>query len=255
MLAEFVTANLFAFFTVFARLGAALMLMPPFGDTFIPPRIRLSLALAISALVTPLAAPTLPALPEGPIELAVILIGEIAVGLFIGGLTRILMSGLHTASIVIAYQTGLGAATAFAPDQGSDQGVMFGRLLTLVALVLLFETNLHQMLLLTLIDSYRALPPGGLPPAGDFATMAVDFMAGAFVIAVKVAAPLLVIGFLFYVGIGLLSRLMPAMQVFFVALPLQMALGFWVLMVGLSTMMLWYLEFFEERVAGMFPGG
>ena len=80
-------------------------------------------------------------------------------------------------------------------------------------------------------------------------------MSGAFVIAVKVAAPLLVIGFLFYVGIGLLARLMPAMQVFFVALPLQMVLGFWILMVGMSTMMLWYLEFFEERVTGMFPGG
>lgn len=255
MLAEFLSTNLFAFFTVFARLGAALMLLPPFGDMFVPPRIRLSLALALSALVTPLAAPVLPALPENSVELALILGGEIAVGLFIGGLARILMSGLHTAGIVVAYQTGLGAATAFAPDQGGDQGVMIGRLFTILALVLLFVTDLHQTLLMALVDSYRSLPPAGIPPAGDFAALAIDFMAGAFVIAVKVAAPLLVIGFLFYVGIGLLARLMPAMQVFFVALPLQMALGFWILMVGLSTMLLWYLEFFQEQIAGMFPGG
>ncbi len=254
MLAEYLSTNLFAFFTVFARLGAALMLLPPFGDTFVPRRTRLALAIAVSLLVAPVVASTLPALPAAPVELGLILAGEILIGLFIGGLAKILLSGLHTASIVIAYQTGLGAATAFSPDQG-DQGVMIGRFFTLVALVLLFSTGLHHMLILALIESYRALPPAGLPPVGDFAEMAIDFIAGAFVIAVKVAAPLLVIGFLFYLGIGLLSRLMPAMQVFFVALPLQMALGFWIMMVGLSTMMLWYLEFFEERVLGMMSGG
>ena len=253
MLAEFLSTNLFAFFTVFARLGAALMLLPPFGDTFVPRRTRLSLAIAVSLVVTPLAAPRLPALPAGSLELALILGSEIVVGLFIGGLARILMSGLHTASIVIAYQTGLGAATAFAPDQG-EQGVMIGRFFTLTALTLLFTTDLHHMLLLALVDSYNVLPPAGLPPVGDFATMAIEFISGAFVIAVKVAAPLLVVGILFYVGIGLLSRLMPAMQVFFVALPLQMALGFWILMVGMSTIMLWYLEYFEESITGIFSG-
>ncbi len=254
MLAEALTAEVFAFLVVFARLGSALMLLPPFGETFVFARARLALALAISALVVPLAAPTLPSLPEAPIELAIILGGEIAVGLFIGGLARLLLSVLHTASILVAYQTGLGTATVFDPGQ-NQQGAIIGRFFTLLGLVLLFATDLHHALLAALIDSYRTLPPGSLPPADDFAGQAIDYISGAFVVAVQVAAPVLVLGLLFYLGLGLLGRLMPAIQVFFVALPLQIALGFWVVTASLSAMMLWYLEYFDESVTRMLRVG
>ncbi len=247
MLAQFLTTEIFAYVTVFARIGAALMLMPPFGDVFVFARTRLALALALSAVVVPLAGPALPRLPEGPFALTLILGGEIGIGLFIGGLARLLLSGLHTASMLVAYQTGLGAATMFDPSQ-NEQGAIIGRFFSMLALVLLFATDLHHALILALVDSYRALPPGGFPPAGDFAQQAMSFMSGAFVVAVQVAAPVLVVGLLFYLGLGLLGRLMPTMQVFFVALPLQIMLGFWVVMVALSAMMLWYFEYFEDGV-------
>ncbi len=250
MLAEVLAAEVFAFLTVFARLGAALMLLPPFGEKLVLVRARLVLALAISALVTPLAAPVLPPTPELPIELVIVLGGEIAVGLFIGGLARLLLSALHTASILVAYQSGLGTATVFDPSQNA-QGVIISRFFSMMALVLLFATDLHHALLIALIDSYRTLPPGALPVTGDFAAQAIDFIAGAFVVALQVAAPVLIIGLLFYLGLGLLGRLMPAIQVFFVALPLQIALGFSVVMAGLSAMMLWYLEYFGESIVRM----
>ncbi len=250
MLAEALAADVFAFLIVFARLGAALMLLPPFGETFILVRARLALALALSALVTPLTALALPPPPEAPVDLVIVLGGEIAVGLFIGGLARLLLSALHTASILVAYQTGLGAATVFDPTQ-NEQGVIISRFFALMAVLLLFATDLHHAIIIALIDSYRTLPPGALPAAGDFAEQAIDFIAGAFVIALQVAAPLMVVGLLFYLGLGLLGRLMPAIQVFFVALPLQIALGFSVVMAGLSAMMLWYLEYFGESIVSM----
>lgn len=254
MLAEALTADVFAILLVFARLGAALMLLPPFGETFVFSRARLSLALAISVLIAPLAAPLLPPLPEAPIELLLIICGEIAVGLFIGGLARLLLSGLHTASILVAYQTGLGTATIFDPNM-NEQGVIISRFFLLVALLLLFTTDLHHALLVALIESYRVLPPGALPATGDFAGQAINFISGAFVVAAQVAAPVLVVGLLFYLGLGLLGRLMPAIQVFFVALPLQIALGFWVVMLGLSAMMLWYMEYFDESIVRLYSGG
>ncbi len=253
MLAELLNATLFAFLVVFARLGAALMLLPPFGDVFVLRRARLVLALSISVLVAPVAAPLLPAQPPGPLALVLILGGEIAVGLFIGGLARLLLSALHTASFVVAYQTGLGAATAFAPEQ-DEQGVMISQFFTLTGLTLLFATDLHHALLMALVESYRALPPGGLPPTGDFAAQAIDFIAGAFVVTLQIAAPVLLVGLLFWIGLGLLARLMPSIQIFFVALPLQIALGFWVLMVALSGMLLWYFEYFEASIGRLFGG-
>ncbi|MFQ5958595.1 MAG: flagellar biosynthetic protein FliR [Alphaproteobacteria bacterium] len=254
MLAEVLTENVFVFITVFARIGAAMMLLPPFGDTFVLRRTRLALALAVSLLLMPVAAPALPAMPPGPLALALVLGGEVAVGLFIGGLARVVFSGLHTASLLVAYQTGLATANLFAPGQ-DEHGVMVSRFFTLTALVLLFATDLHQSVLLALAESYQALPLAGLPPVGDFAEQALDFIAGAFVVAVQVAAPLLVVGLLFWIGFALLARLMPTMQVFFVALPLQIAVGFWVLMVALPGMMLWYFDYFEESIGRLLAAG
>ena len=253
MLAELVPANLFVFFVVFARIGSAMVLLPPFGEAFVFVRTRLVLALAISALATPLAAPSLPALPPGPLELTIILTAEILVGLFIGGLARILLAGLHTASMIIAYQTGLAAALAFDPSQG-QQSVVISRFFNLMALVLLFSTGLHHAMIMAVVDSYRVLPPGGLPPVGDFAGQAVAFFTGAFVIAMQVAAPVMVIGLLFYLGIGLIARLMPAIQIFFIALPLQVMLGFWITMVALSATMLWYLDYIENGIGELLSG-
>lgn len=254
MLAAALPENIFAFFTVFARLGAAFMLLPGFGESFVYLRGRLAMALVVSAVATPIAAPALPAMPDGPLELALVIAAEVTVGLFIGGLARLLLSALHTASMLIAYQSGLAAATVFDPTQNT-QGAMIGRFFSLVALVMLFATDLHHALLAGVINSYRLLPPGGLPPVGDFAAQAITFMSNAFVVALQIAAPIMVVGLLFYLGLGLVARLMPAVQVFFVALPLQILLGFWVTLMSMSAMMLWYFEYFEDGIARLLMGG
>jgi flagellar biosynthesis protein FliR len=246
--------HIYAFFAVFARLGAAFMLMPGFGESFIYLRGRLAMALMISVVATPIAAPALPALPSGPLDMTMVIASEVTVGLLIGGLARLMMSALHTASMLIAYQSGLAAATIFDPSQNT-QGAMIGRFFSLVVLVLLFATELHHDLLLAVVESYRLLPPGGLPPVGDFAAQAISFMSSAFVVALQISAPVMVVGLLFYLGLGLVARLMPAVQVFFVALPLQIFLGFWVTLMALSAMLLWYFEYFEAGIARLLIGG
>ena len=80
-------------------------------------------------------------------------------------------------------------------------------------------------------------------------------MTGAFIVALQVAAPVIVVGLMFYLGLGLVARLMPAVQVFFIALPLQVLLGFWITMVALSATMLWYFEYFEDGIAALLVGG
>ena len=79
--------------------------------------------------------------------------------------------------------------------------------------------------------------------------MAVRVMSGAFVIALQIAAPVMLVGLLFYVSIGLIARMIPQMQVFFIALPIQIVLGLYVLTVTLSAGMLWYLDHFEASIS------
>ena len=237
-------AALLAPFLVFVRVGSALIIMPGFGEPYVLARMRLLLALLISLALTAPLVPLLPALPGEPAALARLLVTEAVIGLFIGGAARTIFAALHITGTAIAFQSGLAAAAAFDPNEAT-QGTLPGTLLTTIALVLLFATDGHHLLLRALAHSYQALPPGGPLPLGEFAEVHARLIADAFAIAVRLASPLLAVGLLIYLGMGVLNRLMPAFQVFFIALPVQIVLAFAVLMLSLGGGMLVFFESFE----------
>jgi len=247
MLQELLPANLFAFFLVFARIGAAFMVLPGFGESYVFPRGRLLFALAVSLVVAPVVQAGLPALPGNPIVLALLLLSEIAIGLFMGLLARITLFSLQTAGMVIAYQSAMANALVQDPVAG-QQGAVAGSFLTTIAVVLIFITNLHHVMLAAVVDSYAVFPATGLPDMGDVADTAARLVAESFKIALQIAAPFVVIGLVFQFGVGLLARLMPQVQIFFVAMPVQIALGLFVLMVTVSAGMLLFLDRFEASI-------
>ena len=253
MLAAFLQGELFGYFLVFARLGAAIMLLPGFGEAFVSPRIRLLLALAITFAVMPIVGDRLPPLPANVFELLVVLLGEILIGLFLGALARIMFGVLQTAGSLIANFTSLGAAQALDPTTAATTPVP-SNFLTILALVLIFSTNLHHVMLGALVDSYVTFPAGSAPPLNDFAEAASRLVAQGFGLALQLAAPLMVVTTVMQVGLGLLARLMPQMQVFFVGLPLQILLGIALFAVTLAAAMQWYLDRFAEPFA-LFGGG
>ena len=116
---------------VFARLGAILMLLPGLGETYVPPRIRLSLALLITLVVWPIAAPALPALPESVGGMAGWVIREVATGLMIGAILRAFMTALATAGEVVSLQTTLSFAQSTNPMQ-AQPGSTLSAFLTLL---------------------------------------------------------------------------------------------------------------------------
>jgi flagellar biosynthesis protein FliR len=247
--------NLFAFFTVFARLGTAVMLLPGFGETQVNPRIRLGIALGASLVVLPVVSATLPPMPASPIALATVLMGEVFIGLFLGTVVRLMVSALQIAGSVVASQTGL--ANALVPEIAAQgqQGAITTNFLVLLALVLMFSADLHHEMLKGMVSSYRVFPPGDLPAVGDFSDALSRVVQRTFVIGLQMAAPLLIVGFLLSLGMGLIARLMPQLQIFFIAAPLQLALGFLVFAAALGAMMGWYLESFAELLDTFLPAG
>jgi flagellar biosynthesis protein FliR len=253
MLAELLPTNLFAFFLVFARVGTALMLLPGFGEAYVAPRIRLLLGLAIAAVLTPVLADKLPALPGTPLGLLVLLGGEILVGFFIGALARIMLAALSTAGSIIAYQTSLANALVF-DIAASQQGALLASFMSALGVLLIFVSNLHLVALRALVDSYALLPAGALPIMGDMTELIARAVSKSFLLAVQLSAPLLVLGLVFQLGIGLLSRLMPQVQVFFVAQPLQIGLGLLVLALTISVGMILFLDRFGAAVRPLLGG-
>jgi flagellar biosynthetic protein FliR len=254
MLTEYLTANAFALFFVFARIGAALMLLPGFGEVFIPARIRLLLAVGITVVVTPVVGEFIPAPPDGPLRMFVLLGHEMAVGLFLGAIARAMIAALHMAGVIIGFQTSLANASLFDP-LNAGQGTLIGSFLNVLGVFMIFAADLHHLMLIAVIDSYSLFVPGATLPLGDFSDTAARVVAQSFVLAMQLSAPFIVMGMLFYLGMGLLARLMPQVQIFFIAIPVQIFVGFLVMAATLSACMMWFLGQFQTSFRGiLLPG-
>jgi len=231
-----------AFILMFARIGTMIMLLPGLGEMSVPARIRLSIALLLTFVLFPLhrAGYAIDLRSPGPVIIA--LGQELAIGMVLGLTARVTISALQVAGSVIAQQLGLGFVTAVDPTQG-QQGLIVGNFLTLLGVTLIFATDLHHLVIAGLHDSYRLFAPGEVPVVSDVASLITKTVAGAFRVGIQLSAPFLVFGLVFNVALGVLSRLMPQMQVYFVAVPLSIMIGFLILLIVVGAMMASFLGY------------
>ncbi|MDI9409167.1 MAG: flagellar biosynthetic protein FliR [Candidatus Pacebacteria bacterium] len=247
ILGQLLTANIFVLAMVFCRLGSAMILMPGIGESVIPARFRLLFGLVLTLVLAPVVAGQIPPLPPDVASLFLLLGGEIFVGLFIGTVMRIMMTALDVAATIMSDINGLASASIFNPLL-SSQGSAIGVFLSGLALVLLFVTGLHEQIIRAMVDSYGLIVPGKLPPLGDFSQTVVEFTSRSFMLGFQLAAPTMVIITLMMVGLGVIARLVPQLQVFFVSQPLQIGAGLVILLVGLPTMMLTFMSALSEAL-------
>lgn len=251
---EFLVSGVFAFLLIFVRLGTALMIMPGVGDSFVPTNIRLMMALGMSFVITPIVQNFIPnPVPALPVLFSLILM-EFVIGLFIGTIARTLMAALDTAGMIISMTSGLANAQVFNPSMAT-QGSITGAFLSMTGVVLLFVTNMHHMLIYGLVESYHMFPVGGVPDTGSMAELMVQAFSASFLIGFQIAVPFVVVAMLLYIGMGVLSRLMPQVQVFILALPAQIMLSMLTLFLILSTVMLFWLTKFEEGMTFFLTSG
>ena len=191
------------------------MLLPGIGDTSVPARVRLILALAISLALAPTVTASYPQqAPATALALSLLIAQEVTAGVLIGTMARIIMSALTVAGSLIAVQTGLSMAETLDPTSKGEQGAVVGNFLSLLGVVLIFATNMHHLAIGAIAGSYHLIPPGTSLPTGDMAELAIRLVSGAFALGFQLAAPFLVFGFAVNASFGVLSRMMPQLQVF-----------------------------------------
>jgi flagellar biosynthetic protein FliR len=245
-----VSGLLTIYMLVFSRVGAMIMLLPAVGDMGVPPRVRLSLALAISLVLAPVVGHLYTNIPDAPMAFGVLIAQEITCGVVIGGAARLIMSALQVAGYLIATQTGLAYAQTVDPTMGV-QGAIVGTFFSLLGTVMIFATNMHHLAIAAIEGSYRMLPPGGSFPTGDIAELAIRYTSGAFLMGLELAAPFIVFGFVVTASIGLLARLMPQLQVFFVAMPINILAGFFIMMLLIGSLMSVFLNFYGQQMGAL----
>jgi flagellar biosynthetic protein FliR len=136
---------------------------------------------------------------------------------------------------------GLGFAMTVDPT-GGLQNPSIGNFLTMLGITLILASDLHHLAIAAIHESYRVLPPGGIPELTDIMALAVRAAAQGFALAVQIAAPFIVFGLLFNLGLGVLARMMPQLQVFFLAVPASIFGGMLVLLVVIGVMMSVFLD-------------
>lgn len=242
---EFVTTGVFAFILVFVRVGTAIMIMPGIGNAFVPANIRLYFALAFTFVIFPILQDRVPnPIPETFTFFTMIMMEFIA-GLFLGTVMRILLAAIDIAGMIIATQSSLANAQLFNPSFAS-QGSIVGAFLTMVAILLLLVTDMHHLMITGIIESYDLILFNQIPPMGDIANIIIQQVGFAFKIAIQMTAPFLVIVTLLNVGMGVMSKVMPQVQVFMLAVPIQVTLSLITLGIIMSTMMLYWLSSYDE---------
>ena len=247
---EGLTQIVFAAGLVFARTGAMVMLLPGFSQPGPPPRIRLAFALVLSLALGPAVAPLIPPMPSSAMQIAGLIISEVIIGLVFGAAARLLLAALAVAGQVAGLQTGLGMAQTFDPSQG-QQGALFSAFLNVTGIALLFVSGMHHLFLEGLRSGYELIPPGDFPAPGDIAELGLGTFANAFAVAIRMTAPLIVFGLVFYFAIGVLSRLMPQAQIFFMAMPSTILAGLAILAATLGGAMLIWLRMVEDFAMGL----
>jgi flagellar biosynthetic protein FliR len=179
---------------------------------------------------------------DSPLMLVPVLAIEVTLGIWIGVTARIVMSTLQ----FVGYQVGLisGLANAFAPDTGAFQGsTMIADALMMAGVALIFATDLHHLMIGALLMSYDVFPLGQIMP-GDLAEQIVKAVGASFYIGFALTVPFHVMGLVLNLGMGLANRMMPALPVFFVATPVLIAAGLFVLIVAAPSILDGFLQRF-----------
>ena len=221
---DLILNHAFALVLVLARVGATFALLPGLGETTIPAVVKAGLVLTISILLLPIVEPAMPPRPESEVALGLMVLTELANGLWFGWLARILTSSLPLAGQFVADFAGLANVLQPTPDLGA-QSTVIARLYDVAVPVLILSTGLYRLLLSALVGFYRLIPPGSVAWVADSAAATVTVVAESFNLALRLSAPFILAAVGWHVAIGLIARLVPRLQVYFVALPGQIGLG------------------------------
>jgi flagellar biosynthetic protein FliR len=254
MLSAVLTADLYKWMLIFARLGAGAMFLPGFSSGTVAMRIRLLFALLLAFILIPTLGPRLPPAPAQPLPLFLLLAGEITIGIFIGMLTQTMVAALDQAGNSISSAIGLTNMFTFDPIAQQQSQLITG-FLSLLAVTLVFVTDTHHLMLRALVDSYDLVRPGQPLPSDDLAHTIVRALSAATLMGLRLAAPLLVFSITFNSGLALLNRLVPQVQVFFVGLPVQIFGGLSILLICLPAVMLLFITQLTEALSALMSFG
>lgn len=234
---------------VFLRVGAAMALLPAFGEMIVPMRIKIAVAFAFTAIVAPAVAPSLPLPADGLALPAALLFSESLVGLLLGASVRLMIWLLQVAGTIAAQSTSLSQLLG---AQGVDPMPAISQILIVAGLALAAAAGLHVRVAEALILSYDTFPAGTAPLAADVSRWGIARVAETFALAFSFAAPFLIAALIYNVALGVINRAMPQLMVAFVGAPAITAGGLLLMLLVAPLALPLWSEALSARLADPF---
>ncbi len=217
-----------SYWLVFCRIGACLMMMPIFASPQVPAQIRLFLALAVSLSIAPLVAAGLPERTGEPIALVALIFAELAAGIIMGAACRFVFSAVQFAGSIIAPSAGF-AGLGLVQDGTGEMQPELGALLTISVAALMLTLDFHLVVVRATVESYGVFPIGsGFSPDIALARL-VSAATQSATIAIQLAGPFIIGGFLLNFAFGVVNKIAPQIPVIFISAPFLMAAALWLL--------------------------
>lgn len=238
---RFIIGNASTFLFVFVRTGAVIMTAPIFGALNVPMQVKAGLSFVIALILTQITAYV--PLPQGFVSLVLSLLGEMLIGAAIGLCVRFIFTGIEFAGQVASFQMGIGMASAYDPIN-SAQVTVFGKMMSILTLLIFLSVNGHLMVLMALSRSFEVIPPYGFHLSSSLIEGMVNFSKEIFLLAIKFSAPVMAILIFVNIGLGIMARTVPQLNMFVVGFAITIMVGFVVMALSLPV--------FETAVIGMF---
>ena len=223
-LTDLILGQAYALLLVLARVGVTFAVLPGLGETSAPAMLKTGLALGMTLLLLPVVEPLLPPRPDTGPELVLLLAAEVLNGLWFGWLARVLTTSLPVAGQFIADFAGLSNILQPSPDLGG-QTTALSRLYEVAVPALILCSGLYTVPLSALAGYYRLMPPGTPLWASDSAALTIAAVSESFALALRLASPFVLAAIAWNTAVGLVARLVPKLQIYFVAMPGQIGLG------------------------------
>jgi flagellar biosynthesis protein FliR len=230
---------------VFVRIGAMVALMPGFGETAVPQRVKLALVVAFTLVVTPVLAERVTSLEQSFLALG----GEALAGLLLGIGLRLFIMALQTAASIIAQATTLSQLVGgVAPEPQPAIGNLF----LIAGIALAMSAGLHVRAAELVILSYDILPAGGRPMANEAADWGLALISRTFSLAFMLSAPFVIASMLYNLALGAINRAMPTLMVSMVGAPALTLGSLALLAVATPVLLAAWLGAFGEHLSQPF---
>lgn len=250
---EFFTFNpatFTSFLLTLFRVSLVLFLLPFFGGTGIPKTVKAALCIVLSLAIYPRLSFPGGLFPGHPLNLAIMLLGELVLGMVLGLVVHFVFAAIRTGGQLVGFQMGFAMVNVVDPDTGASEAVT-AHFLYMIALLTFLTLDGHLYLLRALTLSFNIVPPGGLLISSGLTESVLEMSGVLFTLAVRIAAPVMAALFLVDLALALVGRAAPQMNILMLGFPVKISVGFFFL--GLIfNMLALYMKDFIVRMDGLF---